>query len=316
MTDDRQSPRHSPTEIDRAISEYLTWLAVEKGAATLTVEAYSRDLRFYRDWLVNDQGITRLDQIKTGVPSAYLIDLALIGYAASSQERAAASLRSFHRFCYREGFGEFDPAVKIVLPKKPQILPKTLSLDSVMRLLDQKFPLGPPGYRDKAIMEVLYGCGLRVSELCGLDRDFVLFDEGYLRVFGKGSKERIVPISGKAYTALNEYLDLGRPFLHNKSKHEPQEKSAVFLNTRGRRLTRQAVFLIVAKYGRKVEINDLHPHMLRHSFATHLLEGGADLLSIQELLGHSSVATTQIYTHIDIEHMQTEYLSAHPRARM
>ena len=300
--------------IDQALQEYLAWLAVEKGAAPLTVTAYGQDLRSYRSWLSNVLSIKELDDIDADKTSRFLMTLADLGYAAASQERTAAALRSFHRFCLREGLAEQDPSAALALPKKALNLPDTLSVDEIGGLLDQEFPATPAGLRDKAILEVLYGCGLRVSELTGLDRSQLLLDDGYLRVIGKGDKERLVPISGKAYEALTDYLVSGRQLLHSKGYSEPPDRSAVFVNTRGRRLTRQAVFLLVGEYGRKVGIDGLHPHTLRHSFATHLLEGGADLLSIQELLGHASIATTQIYTHVDISHIKAEYLYAHPRA--
>jgi len=306
--------KSSKTSIDHAIREYLAWLSVERGAAQKTIEAYGRDLRSYRSWLTTVLGITMLGELTSDIPSTYLMDLAEVGYAASSQERAAAAIRSFHRFCVREGLAQFDPAALLSLPKKAIKLPKTLSIEAVQSLLDQNFDSDPAGLRDKAILEVLYGSGLRVSELTGLNRLQVLFDEGYLRVTGKGSKERLVPIGGLAHAALLDYMQSGRPFLHRKGESEPSDSSAVFLNVRGHRLTRQAIYQIVAEYGAKVDIEGLHPHTLRHSFATHLLEGGADLLSIQELLGHASIATTQIYTHVDISHIQAEYLRAHPRA--
>jgi integrase/recombinase XerD len=301
--------------IEQALAEYLAWAAVERGAAPLTIEAYSRDLQAYRTWLLDALGITLLSQIESETINNYLMDLAEVGYAASSQQRAAAALRSFHRFCVREGFAETDPASQITLPKIAKTLPKTLTLEAVNTLLDQPFEPNPAGTRDKAILELLYGCGLRVSELTSLNRSQILA-ESYLRVTGKGNKERLVPFAGAAARALTDYLEHGRPFLHTKGETAPRESSAVFLNTRGRRLTRQAIHLLVADYGNKAGIDGLHPHMLRHSFATHLLEGGADLISIQELLGHSTVATTQIYTHVDITHIQSEYLSTHPRAKL
>jgi integrase/recombinase XerD len=301
--------------IDQALAEYLAWAAVEHGAAALTIEAYHRDLRAYSTWMQNALGISQLNQIEIDTINNYLMSLAEVGYAASSQQRAAAALRSFHRFCVREGFAEADPAAQLTLPKIAKTLPQTLTLEAVNTLLDQPFEPNPAGFRDKAILELLYGCGLRVSELTGLNRPQILA-ESYLRVIGKGNKERLVPFAGAAARALANYLEQGRPFLHTKAESAPREPSAVFLNTRGRRLTRQAVYALVADYGSKAGIDGLHPHMLRHSFATHLLEGGADLISIQELLGHSTVATTQIYTHVDITHIQSEYLSTHPRAKL
>ena len=279
--------------IERAIADHRAWLAVEKGSAALTVEAYGYDLRSYCRWLTS-QGLNDLDQITSETPSRYLMEMAEVGYAASSQERAAAALRSFHRFCLREGLSTGDPSATMALPKKPVLLPDTLAVETIGNLLDQEFADTPAGLRDKAILEVLYGCGLRVSELTGLDRSMVFFNEQFIRVTGKGNKDRLVPISGKALEALAAYLAGGRPFLHTRREVSPAEPNAVFISVRGHRLTRQAVFSLVAEYGDRVGIRNLHPHMLRHSYATHLLEGGADLRSIQELLGHASIATTQI----------------------
>jgi integrase/recombinase XerD len=302
------------TGVEKAINEFLAWLAVEKGASTLTVAAYGQDLRAYQRWLSQAVAVADLAEINPDLTSHYLMSLADVGYAAASQARVTSALRSFHRFCLREGLADTDPSAHLHTPKQSQDLPQTLSIEAVAKLLDQTFPATPAGLRDQTILEVLYGCGLRVSELTGLNRSQVLLDEGYLRVIGKGNKERLVPISGAALRSLTSYLHDSRPFLHRKAESQPREKLAVFLNVRGNRLTRQAVFLLVVQYGEQVGIKELHPHVLRHSFATHLLEGGADLLSIQELLGHASIATTQIYTHVDISHIQAEYLHAHPRA--
>ena len=304
------------TSLSLALSEFAAWLAVEKGAAQLTVEAYNRDLQAYSNWLRDACGISDLQAIQNRIPSNYLMELAELGYAAASQERVAAALRSFHRFCLRESLADNDPSALLALPKKTRTLPQTLSIELVSKLLDQEFAATPAGLRDQAILEVLYGCGLRVSELSNLDLAQLLLTEGYLRVIGKGDKERLVPISGQAMLRLTDYLTLGRPFLHRRGEVAPRERAAVFVNQRGMRLTRQAVFQMVNHYGQLVGIQGLHPHTLRHSFATHLLEGGADLLSIQELLGHASIATTQIYTHVDISHIQAEYQHAHPRASL
>jgi len=311
-----KSNRLAGTAFSTALNEYLAWLTAERGASILTIEAYNHDLKMYQNWLSGAIDVHRLADITNELPSLYVMELAEVGYAVSSQQRTAAAIRSFHRFCLREDLCENNPAATLALPKKSLALPKTLPIESVAALLDQDFPVSPIGYRDKAMLEILYGCGLRVSELTGLDRLQLLLPDGYLRVIGKGDKERLVPIGGAALTALNDYLAYSRPHLHTLSELEPRDTSAVFVNARGQRISRQSVFLIVVGYGKKVGIDKLHPHMLRHSFATHLLDGGADLLSIQKLLGHASVATTQIYTHVDISHIRAEYLAAHPRANL
>jgi integrase/recombinase XerD len=194
-------------------------------------------------------------------------------------------------------------------------LPDVISVDDALKLLSQPFPDGPVGYRDRAVLETLYGCGLRVSELTGLDLSAIDLESGFIRVFGKGSKERLVPIAGQAVIAVREYLQHGRPFLRAKKAARRPDPDALFLNVRGGRLTRQAVFGIVRDYGAKVGLQ-LHPHTLRHSFATHMLQGGAELRALQEMLGHADISTTQVYTHVDRTHVREEYLTTHPRARL
>lgn len=233
------------------------------------------------------------------------------GFAVSTLERRLSAIKGLHRFALREGYVDADPAQAIPLPKKPGRLPDVLSIDQVNALLDNVDTSTATGKRDATILEVLYGCGLRVSELVNLDRANILSEEGFLRVFGKGSKERIVPISGIAFERLIEYLNEVRPELEST---KAPATTAVFLNARGGRLSRQSVHAIVARAGMSIGVKNLHPHTLRHSFATHLLEGGADLRSIQDMLGHADIATTQIYTHVQMSHLKEEYLAAHPRA--
>jgi integrase/recombinase XerD len=283
----------------------------------LTLEAYGRDLRRYLEYL-GEQGIEAIDDIEHQQITDYLASLREQNpaMAVASLKRLVSSLRSFHRFCVRENLAAANPTATLRLPRIPEKLPDALSIDQVGRLLDQGFPPTPAGARDKAILEVLYGCGLRVSEVVGLNRTSVLLDEGFLRVIGKGNRERVVPVSGTAHRALASYLAAARELLHPKRVSAPADGFAVFLNLRGRRLTRQSVFNIVECCGASVGIEGLHPHTLRHSFATHLLEGGADLRVIQELLGHADIATTQIYTHVDRRHLREEYLSTHPRAKL
>jgi len=295
--------------------EFTAYLVAEKGASDKTVEAYGLDLSRYLRW-VEAAGVTGLDEVDRALIGEFLGELAACGYAPASLKRAASALKSFHRFCVREGLAQADPTDLLRLPKVPATLPATLSIEQVGWLLDQAFEGTPAGQRDKALLEVLYGCGLRVSELCGLDRDGVLLDEGFLRVLGKGDKQRVVPLGGTALRALAQYLAGARALLHPKRVAVVPEGRAVFLNARGQRISRQGVYKLVEHYGALVGIAGLHPHVLRHSFATHLLEGGADLRAIQEMLGHADISTTQIYTHVDRTHIREEYLSTHPRARM
>jgi integrase/recombinase XerD len=294
--------------------DFLGYLSVERGASVHTVSAYRRDLRLYADFLL-DRGRTSPDDITRDDVTAYVARLRATGYAPATIERRVASVKSFHRFLVRDGVTVNHPTAALPLPRKPDRLPDVVSVDDIDRLLSQPYPEGPAGYRDRAVLEVLYGCGLRVSELTGLDLRDVDLSEGAVRVFGKGSKERVAPIAGIAVGALQDYLTHGRPFLRTKTCAVRQDADAVFLNVRGGRLTRASVFDTVRAYGRRVGLA-LHPHTLRHSFATHMLEGGADLRALQEMLGHADISTTQVYTHVDRTHLREEYLSTHPRARL
>ena len=295
--------------MEEAVKEYLGYLRVERGSSPRTVEAYGRDLRDYAAFLAG-RGATRPDDVDRALIAAYEADLIERGYAPASVKRRVSVVKGLHRFCLREGLAAANPADALPLPKVPERLPDVLSAAQVGRLLDALDDPSPRGLRDRALCEVLYGCGLRVSELTGLDGDAVFLDEGFLRVTGKGSKQRIAPIAGAASRALARYLAEGRPALARAGS-----PGAVFLNARGGRLSRQSAHAVVARAGRALGVTDLHPHTLRHSFATHLLEGGADLRVIQEILGHADVSTTQIYTHVDRTHLQAEYAAAHPRAR-
>jgi len=294
--------------------EFLSHLAVERGSSRHTVDAYRRDLRKYLA-LLRERGVTDPSRAGHDDIQAFVSAVQERGLSPASVERAVAALRSFHGFLVREGLAEENPAGRIPLPKKPSRLPVAVGVEDIDRLLSQPFPEGARGLRDRAVLETLYGCGLRVSELVALDLSDLDLAEGLLRACGKGGKERIVPLAGMATRALSDYLEKGRPNLHSKKSALHADPSAVFLNVRGGRLTRRAVFDMVRDYGRRVGL-ELHPHVLRHSFATHMLGGGADLRALQEMLGHSDISTTQIYTHVDISHLREEYLSTHPRARM
>ena len=311
----------------RALEEYLSFLSVERGSSKNTVDAYARDLRHYLGFL-EGRAISEPDGVSRPDIEAYLASLGESGHAPSSIRRAVSAIRGFHRFMLLERLCDSHPAANLVLPKRSEHLPDVISRKEAFELLDAPFAQGKEPrpqsrkdgvldyrgvacfYRDKAILELLYGCGLRVSELCRLDLRDVCLDEEVLRVVGKGSKERLVPILGTAKDALANYLNAWRATLAARGSHGP----AVFLSVRGSRITRQAVHALVERYGRYVGIKGLHPHSLRHSFATHLLEGGADLRLVQELLGHASVVTTQLYTHVDRTHIRMVYLEAHPRA--
>ncbi|MBQ9005428.1 MAG: tyrosine recombinase XerD [Atopobiaceae bacterium] len=313
-----------PTPLTRAADEYLGYLSVERGSSANTVESYGRDLRRYLSYLAGE-GVTRPDDVTRQVVEAHVRALDDVGLAPASIERAISAIKGFHRFMVAEQICENHPTADLLLPKKPERLPDVISREQAFALLDERMfewhgdastrkgQLAQAALRrDQAILEVLYGCGLRVSELCGLDAGDLFLDEEVLRVFGKGSKERLVPVLGSAARVLSSYLAEARPVLAAGRPVTP----AVFLNARGSRMTRQAVHATVEKYGAYAGIEGLHPHTLRHSFATHLLEGGADLRIVQELLGHSSISTTQLYTHVDRSHVRSVYLESHPRAHV
>ena len=304
-----------PAEFREAYEEFSAYLAMEKGASDHTLDGYMRDVRRYCAWL-NQAGTTDICKITHHDIAQYMDALSECGYAPVSMERSLAAIKGFHKFCMLEGYAKSDPSSIVPMPKTPKKLPDVLSVSEVQMLLDQKFDDTPRGMRDRAILEVLYGCGLRVSEIVNLELQSLFLDEGFLRVFGKGAKERISPIGGTALAALTDYLERGRMLLHPNKVAAPPDGITVFLNARGKRMTRQSVFNIVSEYGERVGLENLHPHTLRHSFATHLLEGGADLRAIQEILGHSDISTTQIYTHVDRSHIREEYLTCHPRARI
>lgn len=297
--------------LGRACGEYLSHLAVERGLAENTLAAYRRDLEAYAGFL-DERGITEPDAVSRADVEDFIADRREAGYASSSINRSLSAVKGFHRFLVREGETKAHPSAAVRFSRQEERLPDCLDIEQVEALLDQPFPTTDAGARDRAMLEVLYGCGLRASELVGLDGGDLYLDDGYLRIFGKGSKERLVPITGTALEALRAYLSHARDALaaHAHTGRSP----AVFLNARGTRISRQSVHAIVERYGRLVGIEGLHPHTLRHSFATHMLAGGADLRVLQEILGHASVATTQIYTHIDRTRLREVYLAAHPRA--
>ncbi len=304
--------RMDATPLHSSAEEFLTYLTVERGASRNTLAAYRRDLSAYCATLTA-RGVDDPARATREDVSAFVVELQRRGLAPASVERSVAAVKSLHKFLVREGLAEDHPAGSVPLPRKPTRLPDVVSVEDVDRLLSQPFSEGPVGMRDRAALETLYGCGLRVSELVGLDLLDIDLVEGIVRVRGKGDTERVVPVSGAASEALRTYLEHGRPYLRAKKQRRPADPSAVFVNMRGGRLTRQAVFGLVKRYGGRVGL-DIHPHTLRHSFATHLLEGGADLRALQEMLGHADISTTQVYTHVGLAHLREEYLSTHPRA--
>ena len=296
--------------LEELVEEYLAHLRIERGVSPRTVAAYQLDLSAYVDHL-HAAGLACPDDMTREAVVTFECDLIAKGYAPTTVKRRVAAVKGFHRFLVREGLAKNNPTVALPLPKVPQALPDALSVRQVNELLSEPHDGSPAALRNKALLEVLYGCGLRASEAVDLDVRDVLLDEGYVRVKGKGGKERVSPVAGMARAALAEYLAEGRPGLRAAGG---AQSPAVFLNARGGRLSRQSIHAIVARAGLTIGVKNLHPHTLRHSFATHMLEGGADLRVIQEILGHSDISTTQIYTHVDTSHIQEEYRHAHPRA--
>jgi len=295
--------------MERLLTEYLGYVTVEKGLAHNSCLAYKRDLTKYLAFL-DDFGISKIDEVCPEIITGFLDALKRAGLAPASIARTVACLRGFHKFLVLEEMSSVNPTEDLVTPKKPLRLPGVLSIDQVEALLAQSFPKTPGGCRDRAMLETLYACGLRVSELIGLDTGDLDFDGGCLICTGKGSKQRLVPFGGGAGEAIQDYLAL-RSVL-SKSRYR---ETALFLNARGTRLSRQSGWKIVKKYAANVGITRIYPHSLRHSFATHLLKGGADLRAVQEMLGHASVSTTQIYTSLSRDDLREIYRESHPRAR-
>lgn len=297
------------------VEEFLTWLAAERGRSPNTLAAYRRDLVAYCRWL-SSSGRT-LDSVGPTDLDAYVGVLRDRGLAPSSVKRATVSVRSLHRFRSDEGLAGSDPSAGIETPRVPAGLPKALTEAEVASLLEQVVGDEPMARRDRAILEVLYGTGARVSEVCALGLGDVDLGAGLLRLFGKGSKERVVPLGRWARVALLAWLDDdGRGAVAPEQFARRTDADAVFLNSRGGRLSRQGAWAIVRKYGDAAGLGDrLTPHVLRHSCATHMLDHGADIRSVQELLGHASITTTQVYTMVSNERLFAAYNAAHPRAR-
>lgn len=290
------------------LNEYLAYLQVEKGLASNSVQAYRSDLRQFWDFLTK-QGLTWA-KVESKHIVLYGGELEKLNLSPRTRARKLASLRSFYTYLVEEDYLKDNPCAYLPSPKLPQNLPQILSEQEVLALLGAPTLDKITGYRDRAMLEVLYGSGLRVSELIGLNVGDI--DElGFVRCMGKGNKERIIPLGGPGLQATNDYLRYARPRLHKN----PRER-ALFLNVRGNRLTRQGFWKIIKHWSAVAGIEkEISPHMLRHSFATHLLRHGADLRAVQEMLGHSDLATTQIYTHLDKGQLRDVYQQSHPRAR-
>ena len=291
--------------------EFCVWLVAEKGRAASTVEAYRRDLRRWCSWL-EERGLDVAGASERDVVD-YIDALRTAGEAPATVARRATAVRSLHRFMVDAALADDDPAADVARPGVPAGLPKALDEADVTTLLDSLTGDDAVTLRDRAILEVLYGTGMRISELVGLSIGDLDLDEGLVRVLGKGTKERVVPVIGLARAAVGTWLAEGRPELEPVRWARRGDAEAVFLNRRGRRLTRQGAWGIVRKRAEQAGLV-LSPHVLRHSCATHMLERGADIRAVQELLGHASISTTQVYTRVALSHLQAVYDSAHPRA--
>ncbi|HYA87421.1 MAG TPA: site-specific tyrosine recombinase XerD [Nitrospirota bacterium] len=287
------------------LEKFINFLAVEKGLARNTLDSYERDLRKYLDFMKTK----RPDDISASDVKSFLTWLSSSGIAAPSIARYLAALRGFHKYLVTDGFSIRDPTVNLETPRGWKRLPKTLSGTDVEALLKQPDPVTPIGLRDKAMLELLYATGLRVSELVGLKLNDINLERGFLIVIGKGSKERAVPLGEEAVYFVQSYLDHGRSRLlkGNDSDH-------LFISSRHRRITRQMFWERIKHYTRMAGIDRVvSPHTLRHSFATHLLDNGADLRAVQAMLGHSDISTTQIYTHVSRERLKKIHEKYHPR---
>lgn len=308
-------------ELERAVETYLRHVALERGLSDHTSAAYRRDLTVYVAWL-RERGVTTIDAVTPALIADFAAERASAEPppASSSLARLQSSVRGLHRFLVREGRVDDDPTGRLRPPKAPRRLPKALTIAQVDLLLDAAGPAPktedasaaePSAIRDRALLELLYATGARVSEIVQLDVDDTAHGD-LLRVRGKGDKERIVPVGSYARAAIEAYLTRVRPGLASRGRATPR----LFLGVRGAPLSRQSAWLIIQSAAERAELTaHVSPHTLRHSFATHLLQGGADVRVVQELLGHASVATTQIYTHVTVDALRDVYATSHPRAR-
>jgi integrase/recombinase XerD len=316
----------APGPIDRAVRTYLDHLSIEKGLAANTLTSYRRDLRRYREFL-DQAGIATLDAVTEATVTDFLVrlregDQAHPPLGASSAARTVVAVRGFHKFAVADGLATHDPAASVKPPSPAKRLPKALPLADVEAILEAAGAAGTPlALRDRALLEVLYGTGARISEAVGLDVDDLDVDEGAegtVLLRGKGSKERIVPVGSYAREAVAAYLVRARPALLAEGNVATASTTAgaLFLNARGGRLSRQSAWAVLVKAAERAGVTkDVSPHTLRHSFATHLLDGGADVRVVQELLGHASVTTTQVYTLVTVDNLREVFATAHPRAR-
>ena len=292
------------------IKHYADHLRLELSLSDNSVEAYCHDVSLFLQYLESQQRSTAIRDIKQDTIENFFAYLYVLNIGATSQARILSGLKSFWRYLIQENLAEKDPTELISSPSLGRHLPEVLSYEEIQMMIDSIDLSQPNGHRNKAMIEVMYGCGLRVSELIGLQISNIYREDGFLRIFGKGSKERLVPIGDGSLKILFQYIDGARKHIQVKPKYS----DIVFLNSRGTGLTRQTVFLLVKELAERNGIHKtISPHTFRHSFATHLLEGGANLLAVQQMLGHASVSTTEIYTHISDDLLRETLMDFHPR---
>jgi len=299
---------------DEELKRYLQFIKLEKSLSENSISSYKNDLRRYLKFLSNDLRIQKLDGVTLQHIEKYLEELSAMDLSVSSVSRNISSIRGFHEFAVVEGLAEANPAELVELPKQGENLPEVLNQEEVASIIDIPNRETDAGIRNAAILETLYATGMRVSELVRLELDNMIFEIGFIRVIGKGSKERLVPVGEAAQSALEHYLETVRPKF--QSDEDPQKaKNKVFLSQRGNPLSRMSIWNVVNDAAERAGIEkNVYPHIFRHSFATHLLEGGADLRAVQEMLGHSSIITTEIYTHVDRSLLHQVHKEFHPRA--
>ena len=293
------------------IRDYKNYLKLERGLSDNSIEAYVRDITKLQAYCENDSSSIPIDAVSATTLTSFLVELNQLGLAAHSQARIISGIKGFYKYMIIEKKISDDPTVLVDAPKLGRKLPDTLDVNEINNLLDAIDHSKPEGARNRAILEVLYSSGLRVSELINLRKTNLFLEAGFIRVIGKGNKERLVPIGSEAIKYLNIYLEQSRVHIEIK----PGEEDMVFLNRRGKRLTRVMIFTIIKNLAAAAGLNKkISPHTFRHSFATHLIEGGADLRAVQEMLGHESITTTEIYTHLDKTYLKQIIKDYHPRS--
>ena len=296
--------------MENFLQDYMTMLKVERNLARNSLESYERDLQQYHQYLKTELKLKTIRNVTLGHIRSFVRKLSNRGLAANSIKRAVSSIRTYHNFLSAEGHMKDNPAQLLDTPKIPRKLPNVLTIQEIDKILGIIPENAPMAQRDLAIFEMMYSCGLRVTELCDFKTSDILWDSEMIRVQGKGSKQRFVPIGPIARENLKNYLNHERNTLADKNPNVAE----VFLSRNGRKLTRMMIWVLLKKWTESAEIKkEVSPHTLRHSFATHLLEGGADLRSVQEMLGHRDITTTQIYTHLDKEHLKEVHRTYHPR---